>query len=359
LLLGCGISFGAYALAMGSVDQDLWKPAVAEADRIASESTQRKSEFDAAVASFNSTDQIGQHLAGNVEGRIRWLELMKAINECLAIDNAKKDDTKKDDAKKVAAAGKTDSDSLYQEVTNRETLYIKNLECQYCEDVSTWFTAVNKWYQGPDPGAQSGGAAATTAPAADGAAAADPNAATAAAPATAPAEGGAAAQSSFVGPKGPGWIVKLEGFHYHNNKEQKMTGDFGEQYVLNTLIKNLINKIIKLPNDSGGTEEVKMSQLGITYPTLVNPKIVEDEVLDNPYEKLGVGAENQGIFGRMRTMRASPEAAAAGKITLPRFDFTVHFCWQPVLPSQRKAAAVEAAKNAQPAPGAEQPPPQQ
>ncbi len=39
-----------------------------------------KSEANTAESSFKSTDQIGQHLVGNVEGRIRWLELIRAID---------------------------------------------------------------------------------------------------------------------------------------------------------------------------------------------------------------------------------------------------------------------------------------
>ncbi len=75
--------------------------------------------------------------------------------------------------------------------------------------------------------------------------------------------------------------MKLEGYHYHNN-----AGDnSGAQYVRNTLIDNLLNAKVELPNDKGVPEAVSMQELGITYPVLMNPKKLEDEEIDNPMRK--------------------------------------------------------------------------
>jgi type IV pilus assembly protein PilM len=340
LLLGCGISFGAYALAMNSVDESSWKAATQQAEQVSGKSSQIKSEAGSTESSFKSTDLIGQHLMGNVEGRIRWLELMRAIDQCLPPHDYKNPDDKKiADLQNDAPPKDTDIKSLSEAIAKRDELHIKNMECQYCDDVSTWFTLVKQWYRGPDVAPQSSSAPASGATA-DAAAAVAP-----AAEAPAPAAGD---QSNISGPKGPGWIIKIEGHHYHN--DMKSGNKFGAQYVRDTLVDNLLNMKVKLPtqklNDKGVMEDVmddvSMQELGITYPVLVNPKIVEEEQIDNPY------ASAEGI--RM--------GGADIKIKLQRFDFVVQFCWQPKLPSERRAAK-EAAKAAQqPAAGGEQTPAQ-
>ena len=89
-------------------------------------------------------------------------------------------------------------------------------------------------------------------------------------------------QANLTGPKGPGWIVKLEGCHYHNDM-QIAGSNYRRQFVRNTLIYNLLNAKVKLPNDKGVIEDVSMQELGITYPVLVSPKKIEDEEIDNPF----------------------------------------------------------------------------
>ena len=60
---------------------------------------------------------------------------------------------------------------------------------------------------------------------------------------------------------GPGWIVQITGYHYHNADPR----DYGAEYVRSTLMENLRNKKVKLSSSEPGTaEEVSMAELGIT-----------------------------------------------------------------------------------------------
>ncbi len=344
LILGCGISFGAYSLAMGSVDKNSWKQAAEKADSVEGDSKTIKRDASAAESNFKATDLIGQHLVGNVEGRIRWLELMKAIDQCLP----------RNEPKKGTAKG-IDNNALIQEIADRDELHVKNLECQYCDDVSTWFTYIkqNNWYYGPDPGAQSTIASADATQAASAEA---PQAAAPAAPAaTTPGE------SNFVGPKGPGWIIKLEGKHFHNNMS-KPGSSFGAQYVREKLIDKLLNAKVELPNADGGKDTVSMQELGITYPVLINPKKVENELVDNPYASAdsAAGGGREAPPRAFNFLRRSNNPEVSGdKIEVPCFNFDVQFCWQPNLPSQRKAQKEkEKAEKAQQSSTAEQTPAQ-
>ncbi len=81
------------------------------------------------------------------------------------------------------------------------------------------------------------------------------------------------ADAAVRGPKGPGWIVRISGYHYHNADRTNQ----GAQYVRNTLIKKLRDGEVKLPSRDGGEETVKLKDLGITYPVLINPSKVYEE----------------------------------------------------------------------------------
>jgi type IV pilus assembly protein PilM len=330
LLLGCGISYGAYSLGMNTVDDDVWKPATQEAKTVLDLSSDLNSKKTAAETSYKETKDIGDRLIGNVEGRLRWLELLKAIDTVLPTDGPMSE--RPDDVK------------------DRKELYITNMECQYTEDVSTWATAASS--HDPEIAKQSAAGDATspaTAPAptpppandaksAGGSVTAPPaNAATspAATEAAAGSEGGPA-----NGPTGKGWIIKLEGYHFHNDPDKFGMGNIGEEYVRKTLIAGLMNGQVTLLNaDRNGTETVSMKELGISYPVLWDPQQVENAIIENP--KAGAGTAHAPIAG-------GPVGAPAGDtdatIQVKRFKFKVLFCWQPKLPHERQAEKLKAEK---------------
>ena len=247
---------------------------------------------------------------GNVEGRVRWLELLKAINVCLPSDQGRKPE-----------------DPL-PSIPEREELHVTNLECQQMEDVSQWYTHVKPWVgTAPDTTDKAAG---------DAAAPGTPEVAPAAMPSAAPDAGAAGG-----GPRGSGWIVQLSGYHYHNASQT----NYGAQYVRNTLMKNLRTGKVKLPTgDSGGAEEVTMQELGISDPVLVDPRNVTEVDLDNPNAEVDTaprrGAEGGlgiGFLGnKAKPAPAGAGEASAGHMKLKRFDFTVQFCWQPTLPTERR-----------------------
>ena len=86
VMLACTVYYAAASLAWGTVDRDLWKQSESQASTLVGDKTRLMSGYNEAKAKFSSTDQIGQHLVGNVEGRIRWLEMLKAIDACLPSD---------------------------------------------------------------------------------------------------------------------------------------------------------------------------------------------------------------------------------------------------------------------------------
>ena len=119
------------------------------------------------------------------------------------------------------------------------------------------------------------------------------------------------------------------------------------------MIESLRSKKLKLPSEGpDGIEEISLKDLGVSYPVLVNPLRVEKEEIIDPNADTATGARAggaamPGIVGPGATGRR-PNAAGAGAegadsaapstIKLQRFDFVVHFCWQPKTASERQAA---------------------
>jgi type IV pilus assembly protein PilM len=366
LLLGCTLSFVSHSRVLATVENDAWTKAESEADRVEKWAAGLMSEYNAADSEFKSINQIGANLTGNVEGRLVWLELLTAINQCLPSDP---------------------EDARPEDISHRNELHITAIDCQKTDDLAAWFTVMKDrgWYE-PPAETELDVTAAAGAPAseeADGeAAGAD----------------GAAGDEEIAGPSGPGWVVQLTGYHYHNFDVAGPAQ--GAQYVRNTLIRNLHNQVIQLPKatiqegvgdepivilptgENAESEEVTMGELGVSYATLVNPLIVREVNVPNPEARpsmydlakrrpglagaAGVGAAAATAAGSGETpadvaaaapsadprSAAEPEAAGAKAtadeeliepfMTLRRFDFTVQFAWL-VTPPMQRAANKEAA----------------
>ncbi len=318
LLLGCSVSYAAYSLALGSVDAGTWKDAESQAKQLVNEANRLKTAAEEAQAAFTATDQIGQHLVSNVEGRIRWMELLKAVNSCLPRDPERK------------------PDDPPPPITKRNELHITNLDCQRVEDVAQWWTNAKKW----EPAGEARHPGPPGSP-----------------PGTPANPGSPDAPAGDPGPKGPGYIVRISGHHYHNADQMNQ----GAQFVRNTLIEQLRNGKVDLPGTTrGAMESISMKELGIGYPVLVNPlRVFEEDVVDpSSVAETGGGtaAPRGGMpgagMGGMSPPAMTAGAAPAGSVRLPRFNFVVHFCWQPQSPSERekqkKAAAEKAANPASP-----------
>lgn len=278
LLLGCTVSYGSLALSLRTVDKDNFAPAETRLSAVADESNRLKSEEAAVQAAFEETDRIGQHLVGNVDNRVLWLELLKAVNACLPYDPP---DARPDD------------------IVQRRDLHITSLDCTQSPALEIWFADVAARYQPP------AGATPTSAPAAD----------------SAPGErrfsaSGSGADAQVPGPSGPGWVVTIRGHHFRN--PTVVQSDMGAQYVRDTLIKNLNEGTITLSlptvakqdgqDASQGLQEVAIKDLGIGYAVLLSEGQIVNDTINKP---------------------------TGEPVTVRRYDFEIQFAWKPTPPAER------------------------
>jgi type IV pilus assembly protein PilM len=403
LLLGMTISyFGHYSSLMtANVADPAMDGAIKSAASVKSTATEFTTSNTELTTKFDQITTIGNNLQSNVDGRLLWLELLKAVDAALPKD------TRPPEQRKETA----------EDIALRPELHIESMDCEYFTDVSQWKNIVNPAPPGkplyismkPRPAAPAAaplpvdgqdGAAATDGQPVDGAAtdpaapatpadgatpagesAADAAAPDAAAPAdeTAPDAGAEAvpAEASgeaavdpatgqpIAGAGTDGWVIELRGYHLHNalpGQNTAVADGEGGQFVLNTLIKNLETGTVKLPDgENGALVDVPIADLGIELPTLVTREKT------NTVEYLGESVDlTAGAVPNIPVAApASPELGPGGvpggpappkTFKLRRYRFIVQFSWQPKprgkrlekMAQQKGAAPSTAAVEAEP-----------
>lgn len=303
LMIGLSASFGGHWRAWNSVHEEKFADVNKRADSVAEESRKNKDAHATAQKELEDVKVIGGVLVSNIEGRMLWLEILKAVQQCLPYD----------------PPGKVPTD-----IHLRNKLNITQIQCQRVANLGEWYATVQQFDSYNKPTAPVAGAEG---------AAADP-AAAAQQPAAEPAAEGAA---PTAGPTGEGWVFQITGYHYHNAKGERT--NYGAEYVRNSFLAKLndpdfttvIKKIGERPE-----EEVSPRELGIRYPLLVDPgKVYEEEVLDENAEEVKPAA----VAGQVGAAQIAPPT-----IKLHRFDFTVQFCWTETPFTQRQANRLAAEK---------------
>ncbi|MCA9246739.1 MAG: pilus assembly protein PilM [Planctomycetales bacterium] len=307
LLIGCTLNFLGHWGVWHSAHEDRYASVRSAAQAVSTRSKDMHARFDEAQQRFDELNTMGDNLVSNVEGRLLWLELYKAIKQALPHDPVLEGEEK-------------------PPIGQRRELHIESLDCEHFDELSTWYQGeVEKLYK--RAGELSNGEEAEQPAAAEGEE--DPDAAAPPVDATPPAEGEAAAEDT--GPSGPGWVIQLTGYHYFNEDRNHE----GATFVRETLIKNLKDGVVQLPGPTPGEmEEVSMKELGVGYPVIVRaPKIIKVD-LQKPAPQGATGTRAPGV-GEGGT---GPGRAAEDIVSVKRFDFVVQFAWVETPPSARREA---------------------
>ncbi|MEX0676142.1 MAG: type IV pilus assembly protein PilM [Pirellulales bacterium] len=302
LLVGVAINFFGHWRAWSSVHKDKFEDAMRQAESTKSTADAGSSEYQAAKDEFEKINKIGEGLVGNVDGRLLWPEMLAALNQCLPFDPV---------------------DQRPEDISKRQEIHIDSLQCEWFPELSTWYNAgirekieeAEKAMAMPQVGVETTKgkpAPAEVAPApAAGAAAAGvgqppdnattPAAVPAAGPDTGMGQTPGAPATPDPGPSGPGWVIQLRGYHYHNKDRNLETVVF----VRKTLIENLRTKKVTIADKDGKPSEIPIKELGISHPVITSPigRPVADTI---------------------------PNPDDAGKpLAVELWDFTVQFAWKP------------------------------
>ncbi len=310
LMLGLSAQYIASTVAYSTVENQQINKAFDAAKTVNSQSQSLKSSANTEIDNFKGVDQIGRNLTSNVEGRLTWLELLKAVNSVIPAENPSKEILKDG-----ASALKLEA------IEKQNRIYLKNIEVQEIEELSEWFEMARKWYYIDDIEAEvfkstskvtpeqfwffpeasatkgeSGGQAAEIAipdVSSGGSSGSDDTSSSEGDASTEePAAGAALSEikssidarlEKIPGPKGPGRIVQLTGYHYHNSDNVE-DASRGPEYVRRTILRNLKHGSVELPISlerqragETGTDTLTLKELGIYYPILMNPGVIDEK----------------------------------------------------------------------------------
>ncbi len=337
LMVGMLVNYASHVSAWQTarIDDSDWSGAISKSQSMSSRVASYESDNEEAKARFDEVVAITENLQSNEDGRALWLEMYKAIKSALP-----KDERNPEERERTA-----------EDVSSRTELHISSMDCQHFEDLSTWFTNVQTFYdevsqeklEAEKAAAEAAAAALAAEAAENGEVEETDDFAAEESFDEAPVDDFAAgsADGGSTGPTGDGWVIQLVGHHFHNKG-----GLEGEQFVRETFIRQLEEGTIQLPDGpEGEMMEVTYKELGIDYPVVVTKYKIEkvsyspDATEDSNGGRMNFGGPAMGIGARpgVRGESANEQPEGPEVWELRRYDFTLQFAWVPTPKNQRQA----------------------
>lgn len=308
LLIGLATSAAGYGGVLHSVSKARFGAAEEEATKIETEANALKSKYAGEVSKNGALQTAGQKLVGALQTRELWMEVYKAIDECLPRDVG---------------------DGLDEtEIRKMNRISIRSITCKKHADLGTWFAS-------PDVASDN-------------------------------ARGFMAKSDVAAPPKGPGYVFTLQGVHFHDEKEKPSTGQ-GANYVGATLLANLQSAFVKQGQRLNATAtDTPVGVIGISHATITT-SVINKEMPFYPNGKpnaAGGRPSGQPFGGGGGGNPFNPTAGLSGGgpggrpamgeedkglavvIPIRPTMFTVQFAWRPIpvgKPRDDLAAAAAAA----------------
>lgn len=345
LFLGMVINYSSHHASWKSADiGEQTNPDMARALKDSASLTSRASGYsntnEGLKTKFESVVTLGDSLQSNVDGRLLWLEMFKAV------DSALPRDTRPDEERQETA----------EDVSIREELHIEHMDCEHFDDLATWFSTVSdlwaesqKEFVGVDEQAAIDAAAEASAEG-DPDAAAEDEAFAADDPGAgmddfggdegfADGEEGAEGGTGN-GPTGAGWVIQLNGYHFHNGVDLQ---NESENFVQKTFIKNLLEGTIELPDGPNGElVDVPIADLGIGFPVILTQNALYDVQYDpEATDEKGARSRRRSPPDPRPTSRPRRNRKKEKKPkervlwTLTEYDFVIQFSWSPTPRTER------------------------
>lgn len=363
-----------------NVHPDKWQSAMTAAENTKKASDSKIAEDGAQQAQVKLLETIGQEVSGNADRKLLSLEMIRTLYQAFGHDGT---DKAPPSPMEVPYNKRTDLfitkiDSKY--FTDIATYKTEKITALYEEDKKSRENALGLLKEVPAGEAAEGDAASTDTTATDTESTDTTS--------TESTDGGDSANS--------GWVIQIDGFHYHNGSEYAPDADEQEDFVLKTLIHRLETGSIKLPvplmSDDGKVQsapdgtvlmedrEFTFKELGFSYPLVLKGTYNKENKIPNPEwtRKYGATAGGMGMGmgadsgmgmpggmpgGSMGAPGGSGPGSRSGVNPLedpdcpkdfeaPKYTFVVQLIWQekPLsarLEAQKKAAEEAAAKAAE------------
>lgn len=294
------------------------------------------------IKQYEDLKTIGDAIVMDDEGRRLVLELLKAIYTALP-----------------TAPNSQPEDAFQRPYDERPNLYVERVDSQFFSDLTYWWnedienhylTGKRRLHLEEDPSDLGDGESANVDSNAAGpltsnlngpqtagtpnptsSNALDPNGVPITSPTTSSGTGN---KNRLEGPKGKGWVFELTGYHFYNSER----GNKGHEYVRNTLILNLLEGTVELPDGPDGTPvDIKMEELGIRFPVLIFAPPIYKVRMHNPEYTLEIAMQERELALSRDTEEIPVDEFnfPPKEVDVSRCDFVVQFCWQETSASKR------------------------
>ena len=304
LLFGLAMSTAGYSNVANSVSESKFGDAEKKVDALKKLEGDHKKNFSDSETAFKSAQDEGQKLVTAIDTREMWLEVYRAINECLPRDTGNEQDI--------------------DDVTRKNRVNIKSVTAKKYPDVSKWFTELKE------------------------------------------TRGGVfiemlAKDKDTPPPAEPGYVFTLVGEHFRHDEtdDTKQFQNFVRVYVLQNFQKFELQQ-------PGTPQLVPVRKIGITHAVFKseNPKQVAYFPKGKKSKSVAPtkGAAGFGQFGRPNVGSGTPGSGASGvgldglpkegddRKMINRNEFMIQFIWIPTAVAKRLDA--EPVKEAPPETGA-------
>ena len=309
LLLGLTFNYFTHVSAWSGAQNEEMDRAETQATSVSTTATGYKSESETIHSAFESIKLTGESLVSNVEGRLLWLEMLKGLNAAMPKDERPAEERKE----------------TRKDISARNELHITAMDGRYFEDLEgEWYAQVQEKYLAARGVNTGDGEELAEEPVAE----------------EVVAEEATEALDSLTG---PGWVIQLTGYHYHN---LDLTNDMA-RFVNNTLIQSLEEGVVELPDgENEALIAVPLSDLGISHPWVVEGKQLVNESLHPDFgvvegDMPGSIRPTRSFGSREGSVMEESDTKEPELIKLKRYDFVVQFCWRPTPKSQRRVLAEE------------------
>ncbi|MEK6260745.1 MAG: type IV pilus assembly protein PilM [Planctomycetota bacterium] len=294
LLIGLATSAAGYGSVWHSVSKARFGAAEEEAGKVESEASGLKSKYSGEVSKNGTLQTAGQKLVGSLQTREYWLEIYKAIDECLPRDVGNELD-------------KT-------EIKKMNRISLRSITCKKYGDLATWYSspAMDEYVKGY-----------------------------------------MSESDRKTGPTGAGYVFTIQGVHYHDDKDKASTGR-DVNYVRHTLLDNLKSAFVRRGDRAGaGPADTPVRVIGISHAAITTSKAFDGLYYPNGKPNTGSGRSSSPFGGIPSTSGVRPVVAEEDKgpglpIPIRQTTFTIQFVWKPTPIGKARediviAAALEAA----------------
>ncbi len=315
LMLAMSTHYAFVERSWSTTRDDLWKNALSQVDSMKSYSDGHISEDSDLDSKLTYLNKLGEEVSGNAERRLKWLEVIRAINA--AVPRTNYPDGKAPTPKQLPYSQRKDIHVTSADTKQYEDLadwWSDEVSARYVEEERSWLRLTNANATTEEKDEFDTQLAAET------------------------------------GPTGAGWVIELRCYHYYNdpNNRGQIESDHVRKYMTTSFKESTVDLPTGQKDDNGQdiTETFTLEELGITYPLLLDDNRASDTQIPNPdYDPTAMAAESPA--GGQIDPNNLPEGFEPPMLQVRKLDFVFQIVWQEKSMSEVLAAREEARKAAQ------------